>query len=188
MGNYRLLRTIGKGNFAKVKLARHILTGREVSLQHLRLVGGGARWAWPAFSSVTSGESLPLRRTDQIISGFSRAARVGEGNPFQASLRWSEIADHGQSCVVFLIIGVAFVSALIVDLDSSRSSSDLENTRFIGVLEYTLSLPPPTPRVWQHYCRKGPADGEPRYEASNSHSTGEKVVGGFLTPPHRLPL
>lgn len=31
MGNYRLLRTIGKGNFAKVKLARHILTGREVS-------------------------------------------------------------------------------------------------------------------------------------------------------------
>lgn len=32
MGNYRLLRTIGKGNFAKVKLARHILTGREVSV------------------------------------------------------------------------------------------------------------------------------------------------------------
>uniref|UniRef100_A0A8C6TWU3 non-specific serine/threonine protein kinase n=1 Tax=Neogobius melanostomus TaxID=47308 RepID=A0A8C6TWU3_9GOBI len=28
--NYRLLKTIGKGNFAKVKLARHILTGREV--------------------------------------------------------------------------------------------------------------------------------------------------------------
>uniref|UniRef100_A0A3B5LZK9 non-specific serine/threonine protein kinase n=1 Tax=Xiphophorus couchianus TaxID=32473 RepID=A0A3B5LZK9_9TELE len=31
IGNYRLLKTIGKGNFAKVKLARHILTGREVS-------------------------------------------------------------------------------------------------------------------------------------------------------------
>uniref|UniRef100_A0A8C6U029 non-specific serine/threonine protein kinase n=1 Tax=Neogobius melanostomus TaxID=47308 RepID=A0A8C6U029_9GOBI len=30
VGNYRLLKTIGKGNFAKVKLARHILTGREV--------------------------------------------------------------------------------------------------------------------------------------------------------------
>uniref|UniRef100_A0AAX7W2M5 non-specific serine/threonine protein kinase n=1 Tax=Astatotilapia calliptera TaxID=8154 RepID=A0AAX7W2M5_ASTCA len=30
IGNYRLLKTIGKGNFAKVKLARHILTGREV--------------------------------------------------------------------------------------------------------------------------------------------------------------
>lgn len=48
VGNYRLLRTIGKGNFAKVKLARHILTGREVSwgdgwgAGHGR-VGGGAR-------------------------------------------------------------------------------------------------------------------------------------------------
>ncbi|KAL0159274.1 hypothetical protein M9458_042999, partial [Cirrhinus mrigala] len=29
IGNYRLLKTIGKGNFAKVKLARHVLTGRE---------------------------------------------------------------------------------------------------------------------------------------------------------------
>lgn len=55
VGNYRLLRTIGKGNFAKVKLARHILTGREVSegmaaargqiLQHRHFVGGGAQWA-----------------------------------------------------------------------------------------------------------------------------------------------
>jgi hypothetical protein len=26
------LKTIGKGNFAKVKLARHILTGREVNI------------------------------------------------------------------------------------------------------------------------------------------------------------
>uniref|UniRef100_A0AAR2M4M9 non-specific serine/threonine protein kinase n=1 Tax=Pygocentrus nattereri TaxID=42514 RepID=A0AAR2M4M9_PYGNA len=32
IGNYRLLKTIGKGNFAKVKLARHILTGREVRI------------------------------------------------------------------------------------------------------------------------------------------------------------
>uniref|UniRef100_A0A674MZK3 non-specific serine/threonine protein kinase n=1 Tax=Takifugu rubripes TaxID=31033 RepID=A0A674MZK3_TAKRU len=33
VGNYRLLKTIGKGNFAKVKLARHILTGREVAIK-----------------------------------------------------------------------------------------------------------------------------------------------------------
>uniref|UniRef100_A0A8D0U4K6 non-specific serine/threonine protein kinase n=1 Tax=Sus scrofa TaxID=9823 RepID=A0A8D0U4K6_PIG len=31
--NYRLLKTIGKGNFAKVKLARHILRGREVAIK-----------------------------------------------------------------------------------------------------------------------------------------------------------
>ncbi|XP_053544765.1 MAP/microtubule affinity-regulating kinase 4 isoform X3 [Bombina bombina] len=33
VGNYRLLRTIGKGNFAKVKLGRHVLTGREVAIK-----------------------------------------------------------------------------------------------------------------------------------------------------------
>uniref|UniRef100_A0A669AYN8 non-specific serine/threonine protein kinase n=1 Tax=Oreochromis niloticus TaxID=8128 RepID=A0A669AYN8_ORENI len=32
IGNYRLLKTIGKGNFAKVKLARHVLTGKEVGM------------------------------------------------------------------------------------------------------------------------------------------------------------
>uniref|UniRef100_A0A671NM55 non-specific serine/threonine protein kinase n=1 Tax=Sinocyclocheilus anshuiensis TaxID=1608454 RepID=A0A671NM55_9TELE len=37
IGNYRLLKTIGKGNFAKVKLARHILTGREVNNCHIGL-------------------------------------------------------------------------------------------------------------------------------------------------------
>nr|XP_020484925.1 MAP/microtubule affinity-regulating kinase 4-like isoform X3 [Labrus bergylta] len=33
IGNYRLLKTIGKGNFAKVKLARHVLTGKEVAIK-----------------------------------------------------------------------------------------------------------------------------------------------------------
>uniref|UniRef100_A0A3Q4M8A2 non-specific serine/threonine protein kinase n=1 Tax=Neolamprologus brichardi TaxID=32507 RepID=A0A3Q4M8A2_NEOBR len=33
VGNYRLLKTIGKGNFAKVKLARHIPTGWEVAIK-----------------------------------------------------------------------------------------------------------------------------------------------------------
>ncbi|KAF6718918.1 Serine/threonine-protein kinase MARK1 [Oryzias melastigma] len=33
VGNYRLLKTIGKGNFAKVKLAKHTLTGREVAIK-----------------------------------------------------------------------------------------------------------------------------------------------------------
>ena len=30
VGKYRLIKTIGKGNFAKVKLAKHIPTGQEV--------------------------------------------------------------------------------------------------------------------------------------------------------------
>lgn len=30
IGKYRLIKTIGKGNFAKVKLAKHVPTGKEV--------------------------------------------------------------------------------------------------------------------------------------------------------------
>eukprot|EP00128_Syssomonas_multiformis_P011563 Colp12_sorted_trinity150504_noHs@36419 len=33
IGNYRLEKTIGKGNFAKVKLAKHILTGQPVAIK-----------------------------------------------------------------------------------------------------------------------------------------------------------
>ncbi|OQV23675.1 MAP/microtubule affinity-regulating kinase 3 [Hypsibius exemplaris] len=33
IGKYRLMKTIGKGNFAKVKLARHLPTGQEVAIK-----------------------------------------------------------------------------------------------------------------------------------------------------------
>ncbi|KAK2145177.1 hypothetical protein LSH36_697g03142 [Paralvinella palmiformis] len=33
IGKYRLIKTIGKGNFAKVKLAKHVLTGKEVAIK-----------------------------------------------------------------------------------------------------------------------------------------------------------
>jgi len=32
IGKYRLIKTIGKGNFAKVKLAKHLPTDREVRI------------------------------------------------------------------------------------------------------------------------------------------------------------
>ncbi|XP_020618240.1 serine/threonine-protein kinase MARK2-like isoform X2 [Orbicella faveolata] len=33
IGKYRLIKTIGKGNFAKVKLAKHVPTGKEVAIK-----------------------------------------------------------------------------------------------------------------------------------------------------------
>ena len=33
IGNYQLSKTIGKGNFAKVKLAKHLLTGVDVAIK-----------------------------------------------------------------------------------------------------------------------------------------------------------
>jgi MAP/microtubule affinity-regulating kinase len=38
IGKYRLIKTIGKGNFAKVKLAKHVPTGREVTYLILRKI------------------------------------------------------------------------------------------------------------------------------------------------------
>jgi len=35
IGKYQLVKTIGKGNFAKVKMARHIPTDKEVSVSAL---------------------------------------------------------------------------------------------------------------------------------------------------------
>ena len=32
IGKYRLIKTIGRGNFAKVKLAKHVPTGRQVNI------------------------------------------------------------------------------------------------------------------------------------------------------------
>ncbi len=37
IGKYRLLKTIGKGNFAKVKLAKHIPTGKEVRVMMMMM-------------------------------------------------------------------------------------------------------------------------------------------------------
>lgn len=33
VGKYRIVRAIGRGNFARVKLARHVLTGKEVAIK-----------------------------------------------------------------------------------------------------------------------------------------------------------
>ena len=35
IGNYRIIKTIGKGSFATVKLAQHVTTNVEVMLMHV---------------------------------------------------------------------------------------------------------------------------------------------------------
>ena len=41
VGKYKLVKTIGKGNFAKVKLAKHMPTGQEVCQKSIILIGVG---------------------------------------------------------------------------------------------------------------------------------------------------
>uniref|UniRef100_A0ACB8G7Q0 Uncharacterized protein n=1 Tax=Sphaerodactylus townsendi TaxID=933632 RepID=A0ACB8G7Q0_9SAUR len=56
IGNYRLLKTIGKGNFAKVKLARHVLTGKEFS-SHVVFLNVGV--SVPGCSLCNGQSSIP---------------------------------------------------------------------------------------------------------------------------------
>ena len=51
VGRYRLIKTIGKGNFAKVKLAKHIPTGKEVrSLFVVLSITTRNKGQWPGLS------------------------------------------------------------------------------------------------------------------------------------------
>ena len=45
IGKYRLIRTIGRGNFAKVKLAKHVPTGRQV-MKHKYLWRHRIKFFW----------------------------------------------------------------------------------------------------------------------------------------------
>uniref|UniRef100_A0AAQ6ISA1 non-specific serine/threonine protein kinase n=1 Tax=Anabas testudineus TaxID=64144 RepID=A0AAQ6ISA1_ANATE len=54
VGSYRLLKTIGKGNFAKVKLARHTLTGREVRIHT------GVKQSFTLFEVIETEKTLYL--------------------------------------------------------------------------------------------------------------------------------
>lgn len=77
MGNYRLLRTIGKGNFAKVKLARHILTGREVSGGGRGAEVGGRGRAEIKRQDVTRGQGWPwLALLPQKIARLAQNVKV----------------------------------------------------------------------------------------------------------------
>ena len=54
MGKYKLVKTIGKGNFAKVKLARHMPTGQEVWKERERKGTRRRRRGW---NVVLSGQT-----------------------------------------------------------------------------------------------------------------------------------
>lgn len=96
IGNYRLLKTIGKGNFAKVKLARHILTGREVGLMKTRCKKHISAHKMPEiealmldfFGAVTSCDLDRSWCFEGLLHEFT-SPPVSFYNPLKSNLHWT---------------------------------------------------------------------------------------------------
>ena len=73
IGKYRLLKTIGKGNFAKVKLAKHIPTGKEVRVSKPAvccciLTSFFTRQSFPSNSAIQcSSHNLNARHRNMLL-------------------------------------------------------------------------------------------------------------------------
>lgn len=72
IGKYKLIKTIGKGNFAKVKLAKHLPTGKEVAIKIIdktQLNPGSLQKLFREVRSV-SGRLLPPRLETKPSSSY----------------------------------------------------------------------------------------------------------------------
>uniref|UniRef100_A0A673ZRK2 non-specific serine/threonine protein kinase n=1 Tax=Salmo trutta TaxID=8032 RepID=A0A673ZRK2_SALTR len=123
IGNYRLLKTIGKGNFAKVKLARHILTGREVAVKIIdktqlnptslqKLTGYAVLIGYPhsssislLFSPVKLFEVIETEKTLYLIMEYASGGEVfdylvahGRMKEKEARAKFRQIVSAVQYC------------------------------------------------------------------------------------------
>uniref|UniRef100_A0A2R8MTM7 non-specific serine/threonine protein kinase n=1 Tax=Callithrix jacchus TaxID=9483 RepID=A0A2R8MTM7_CALJA len=92
IGNYRLQKTIGKGNFAKVKLARHVLTGREVIISLI-------------FFSVKLFEVIETEKTLYLVMEYASGGEVfdylvahGRMKEKEARAKFRQIVSAVQYC------------------------------------------------------------------------------------------
>lgn len=67
IGKYRLLKTIGKGNFAKVKLAKHVPTGKEVAIKIIDKTQLNPTSLQKLFREVREGEFSNFKKPLNII-------------------------------------------------------------------------------------------------------------------------
>uniref|UniRef100_A0A3B4BFF2 non-specific serine/threonine protein kinase n=1 Tax=Periophthalmus magnuspinnatus TaxID=409849 RepID=A0A3B4BFF2_9GOBI len=163
IGNYRLLKTIGKGNFAKVKLARHILTGREVRPGYLGNVN--LILFWP---TVQLFEVIETDKTLYLVMEYASGGEVfdylvshGRMKEVEARAKFRQIVSAVHYCHTKNIVHRDLKAEnLLLDADSNIKIADFgfSNEFTLGNKLDTFCGSPPyaAPELFQGKKYDGP--------------------------------
>lgn len=113
IGKYKLLKTIGKGNFAKVKLAKHVPTGKEVAIKIIDKTQLNPGSLQKLFREVSRDEDWQIvkQRTNPILCNF-----------FQ--VRIMKMLDHPNIVKLFQVIETEKTLYLVMEYASGGEVFD----------------------------------------------------------------
>uniref|UniRef100_A0AAR2K9W2 non-specific serine/threonine protein kinase n=1 Tax=Pygocentrus nattereri TaxID=42514 RepID=A0AAR2K9W2_PYGNA len=158
IGNYRLLKTIGKGNFAKVKLARHILTGREVGYKVFK-ASGNLFW----IAMIKLFEVIETEKTLYLVMEYASGGEVFDYLVAHGRMKEKEARAKFRQCE-FLMCYFSFCHTqaenLLLDADMNIKIADFgfSNEFTLGNKLDTFCGSPPyaAPELFQGKKYDGP--------------------------------
>uniref|UniRef100_A0A1I8IG50 non-specific serine/threonine protein kinase n=2 Tax=Macrostomum lignano TaxID=282301 RepID=A0A1I8IG50_9PLAT len=159
IGKYRLLKTIGKGNFAKVKLAKHVNTGEEVAIKII----DKTRLDQSSLQKVISAEKTMYLVMEYASGGevFDYLVAHGRMKEKEARVKFRQIVSAVQYCHQKRIVHRDLKAEnLLLDADMNIKIADFgfSNEYNIGQKLNTFCGSPPyaAPELFQGKKYEGP--------------------------------